>query len=67
MVASQYEYIAESILEKEKIYFERISVNADILEGGNITISKVCVYGVSEKTKAEAALKTYFEEVEFIE
>lgn len=67
MVASQYRYIAENILEKEKIYFDRILVNADILGDGNIIISKVCVYGVSEKEKAYALLSSHFEEVEFIE
>ncbi len=67
MVASQYEYIARSALEAEGIFFARISVNTDILEDGNITISKVYVYGVKEKEKADAVLSAYFKEVEFIE
>lgn len=67
MVASQYSYIAKSILENEKIYFEQISVITDILEDGNIIISKVCVYGAEDIEKAKSALSVHFEEVEFIE
>lgn len=67
MVASQYSYIAQSILENEKIYFEQISVITDILEDGNIIISKVCVYGAEDIEKAKSALSVHFEEVEFIE
>ncbi len=67
MVASQYEYIVEKVLEENEIYFDRISVNTDISENGNIVISKVCVYGVSEKAKAESILSEHFKEVEFIE
>ena len=67
MVASQYEYIAGKALESEGIFYDRISINTDILEDGNIIISKVCVYGVKEREKAEDVLSLYFEEVEFIE
>lgn len=67
MVASQYSYIAKSILENEKIYFEQISVITDISSDGNIIISKVCVYGAEDIEKAKSALSVHFEEVEFIE
>ena len=59
--------ITKSILENEKIYFEQISVITDILEDGNIIISKVCVYGAEDIEKAKSALSVHFEEVEFIE
>ncbi len=64
MIKSQSVYIAEKLLAAEKISYDRILVNTDILSDNNIIISNVCVYGAKDKEKTLAALSEYFKEVE---
>ncbi len=52
MLSAQAEYIAGSLLENASVEYERIEVNTDISDGGDISISSVYVYGASDPEKA---------------
>lgn len=69
MLISQTEYIISSTLESEGAVFEKIEISADILEGGNISISSVYIYGARDKEKIKSLIESTFrvQEVVFID
>lgn len=52
MLSAQAEFIAGSLLEDAAVEYERIEVNTDISDGGDISISSVYVYGTSDSAQA---------------
>ena len=66
MLRGQAEYLAKSVLASEGVVFSKIEAIMDISPAGNIFIYRLCVYGVSEKEKANRILKDNFPECEVI-
>lgn len=56
MFDAQIKYIAEESLRKENIYFEEIEVFTDISRDGSISIYRIYLYGVKDRS-AESVIK----------
>ncbi len=66
MLKNQAEYLAGSVLKSESVDFSEIDALMDISPDGNIFIYRLCIYGVSEKDKANRILKENFPECEVV-
>ncbi len=66
MLAGQAKYLVSAVLSSEGIEFTKIEPFMDISQSGDISIYRLCVYGVGDKERARELLGENFPECEVI-